>query len=210
MVKVKICGITNLSDAMAACGLGADAIGFIFADSPRKISVAKARGITAKIPPYVTKVGVFADEKISKVLKTAKDCRLDCIQLHGSESPAYCRSLGKYYKIVKVIRVKDASSVRSAKSTGADALLLDTYTEGRKGGTGKVFDWKLVCLAKRSGKPVILSGGLNSKNVREAIKRSIPYAVDVSSGVESRPGKKDPALIRDFIRKVKTDNSGKE
>ncbi len=210
MVRVKICGITNLTDAQAACRLGADAIGFIFTESPRRVNAAKVRAISAKLPPYVTTVGVFADEKMSNVLRMAKKCRLDCLQLHGDEPPDYCRKLKKYYKIIKVIRVKDAGSINEARSTDADAFLLDAYISGKKGGTGTVFDWKLVSRAKRLGKPVILSGGLNPGNIRKAVKRSRPYAVDVSSGVETRPGKKDIMLMGDFIRKVRSDNSGKE
>lgn len=204
MVRVKICGITNLEDAETACRLGADALGFVFAKSPRQIDIATAKKIASHMPPYITLVGVFVDENIRKVRNIAEKCRLDCIQLHGKESRNYCKVLKKYYKIVKVIRVGGRSSFSGFSGYDVDAFLLDTYKAGKAGGTGLKFDWSIVpAAAGKLGRPVILSGGLNNGNVSEAIKRAGPYAVDVSSGVESSPGRKDAKLIREFINRAK-------
>jgi phosphoribosylanthranilate isomerase len=204
LVRVKICGITNLKDAETACRLGADALGFVFAKGPRRTDIATVRKIAAHLPPYISLVGVFVDENIKKVRSIAEKCRLDCIQLHGTESRNYCKVLKKYYKIVKVIRVGGRSSFSGFSGYDVDAFLLDTYKAGKAGGTGLKFDWSIVpAAAGKLGRPVILSGGLNNGNVSEAIKRAGPYAVDVSSGVESSPGKKDAKLIREFINRAK-------
>lgn len=203
MVKVKICGITNRKDAEAACRFGADALGFVFAPGPRMADVNTVRKIAMRLPPYISLVGVFVDEDIKSVRKIADRCRLDCIQLHGNETISYCKELKKYYKIIKVIKVKEKGDFSGFSGYDADAFLLDTYTAGRAGGTGLKFDWDLALSAKKLGKPVILSGGLNPVNVTKAIDLVAPYAVDVSSGVESGPGKKDNCLMKAFIEKAK-------
>ncbi len=203
MVRVKVCGITNLKDAMAACRLGADALGFVFAKSPRRISASKARSISLKMPPYISLVGVFVDEDIKKLLKIAEKCRLDCLQLHGNESINYCKQLKKYYKIVKVVKIGGKNNLGGLSGYDVDAFLLDTYKPGKAGGTGKKFDWSMASRVSKLGKPVILSGGLKPGNVADAIRKVRPYAVDVSSGIESSPGRKDMKLMKGFIRRAR-------
>ncbi|MFA5164415.1 MAG: phosphoribosylanthranilate isomerase [Candidatus Omnitrophota bacterium] len=203
MVRVKVCGITNLKDAEAACRFGADAIGFVFAKSPRRIDASKARAISLRMPPYVSLVGIFVDEDIKKLLQIAEKCRLDIIQLHGNESINYCKQLKKYYKIVKAVKVGEQKSFSGLLGYDADAFLLDTYRPGKAGGTGEKFDWSLALKAKKHGKPIILSGGLRPGNVSEAIRKVKPYAVDVSSGIESSPGRKNMKLMKEFIHKAK-------
>ncbi|MDD5737510.1 MAG: phosphoribosylanthranilate isomerase [Candidatus Omnitrophica bacterium] len=203
MVRVKVCGITNLKDAEAACRLGADALGFVFAKSPRRIDAEKARSISLKTPPYISLVGVFVDEDIKKLLKIAEKCRIDCIQLHGNESINYCKQLKKYYKIVKAVRIGEKKNLDGLSGYDVDAFLLDTYRPGKAGGTGEKFDWNLALRVKKLGRPVILSGGLKPRNVRGAIRKVKPYAVDVSSGVESSPGRKSMKLMKEFIQRAK-------
>ncbi len=210
MVKVKICGITNYKDAEAACRFGADALGFVFAKSPRSITPDKAKGIIKKLPPHVVRVGVFVDENREKVLKIARDCRLDCLQLHGNESPGYCKELRKCYKIIKAVHVSDRESLNRFKGCDVDAFLLDSCVKGKTGGTGIKFDWALAVEAKKLGRrvrtPVILAGGLDPVNVGEAIRRVKPCAVDASSGLESSPGRKNQGLVKKFIEKARKTN----
>jgi phosphoribosylanthranilate isomerase len=203
MTKIKICGITNLTDALFSVRLGIDALGFIFAKSKRKIEVEDAEKIIIKLPPFLSKVGVFVDEKPEKVMEIALRLHLDVLQFHGEEDDEYLK-LFKPVKIVKVIRVKDRSSIQLIENyKNADAILLDTYQKNKKGGTGKTFDWNLAIEAKKYNKPIILSGGLNPKNIIEAIKKVKPYAVDTSSGVELYPGKKDLKKLKEFVKIVK-------
>jgi phosphoribosylanthranilate isomerase len=201
MVRVKICGITSVENAETALECGADAIGLVFAKSPRRVSVRQARKITAAVGPWMTTVGVFVNEKLGRVLRIAKACRLSAIQLHGDEPPSYIKRLGGH-RVIKAVRVARSSDLEGAPDWGADALLFDTKVEGSFGGTGKSFDWKIL-KSRKIRKPFIVSGGLNPKNVREAVRVLSPYGVDVSSGVEKAPGKKDPALVREFIRNAK-------
>ena len=200
MVKIKICGITNLEDAILAAELGADALGFIFyAQSPRKVDAETACSIIAQLPPFVAAVGVFVDETAAVVQELAARAGLDWVQLHGQESPDYCRNLG--HKVIKGFRIQDEGSLsRLADYRGAaQALLLDTYKKGQVGGTGETFDWHLARKAKRYG-PIILAGGLTSENVAQAIATAGPAAVDTASGTEAAPGKKDPAKLRAFFK----------
>jgi phosphoribosylanthranilate isomerase len=202
MARVKICGITNLEDALLAAALGADALGFIFyPKSPRVVAPETARAIIKQLPPFVTTVGVFVDEEAAKVRDLAAQVGLDWLQLHGKESPDYCRSLGR--RIIKGFRIKDQSSLAdlAAYRDAAQALLLDTYKKGLPGGTGESFDWQLAREARPFG-PIILSGGLTPDNVAEAIATAEPQAVDVASGVEAAPGQKDPAKLRAFFEAV--------
>jgi phosphoribosylanthranilate isomerase len=199
MVRVKICGMTNLEDALLAAELGADALGFIFyAKSPRYVAPETARAIIAQLPPFVAAVGVFVDEAATVVQELAARAGLDWVQLHGQESPDYCRSLGR--KVIKAFRIQDEGSLsRLADYRGAaQALLLDTYKKGQVGGTGETFDWHLARQAKQYG-PIILAGGLTSENVAQAIATAQPAAVDAASGTEAAPGKKDPAKLRAFF-----------
>lgn len=202
MVKVKICGITNLEDARAAAEAGADAVGFVFyPESPRFIEPGNARNIIAKLPVFITTVGVIVDESEDMIRRILRESGVQILQFHGSESPLLCTRFRE--KIIKAIRVKDTESIHSMKMYPLDTFLLDTYQEKSKGGTGKSFDWKLAATAKEYGQ-IILSGGLTPSNVREAIKKVQPYGVDVSSGVEVSVRKKDHAKIRNFIKEVRS------
>lgn len=200
-VRIKICGITNQEDALSADQLGADALGFIFAPSPRQVSAEKAREIIETLPPMVQRVGVFVDEDPEKVAATATYCDLDLLQFHGSESPGYCGSFDR--RVIKAIRVRSKRDVRglSEYSKGIDAFLLDTYVSDQYGGTGTTFDWNLALEAKRYGR-IILAGGLSPHNVAEAVSLVRPYAVDASSGLEQSPGVKDHGKMARFIESV--------
>ena len=200
MVKVKICGITNLRDAEAAVAYGADALGFVFAPSPRRVDSQTVRAIAKKIGPYVTKVGVFVNASAEKILATAASCRLDAVQLHGDESPAQCQAL-KRYTLIKAFRVGRNFSPRITRRYPVDAYLLEADSSER-GGTGKVWDWPKLRKI-RFDKPVIVSGGLRPGNVRRAIRLLKPYAVDVSSGIERTAGRKNHRLMKAFIRYAK-------
>lgn len=201
-VKVKICGITNIKDALAACSCGADALGFVFAKSPRRVSPKTAAAIIKKLPPYVVTVGVFVNEDKDKALKIAVDCGLGCLQFHGDETPGYCNYFKNRYKVIKAVRIRDSGSLSNLGKYDVDAFLLDTYVPGQQGGTGVRFDWDMAVKAKRYGRPLVLAGGIKIENVREAIKRTRPYAIDVSSAVEKAPGKKDCGLMKRFMRKI--------
>ncbi|AEG15416.1 Phosphoribosylanthranilate isomerase [Desulfofundulus kuznetsovii DSM 6115] len=202
MVRVKICGITDISSALAAAEAGADALGFVFAPSPRRITPSQACRICRELPPFISRVGVFVDAPLEEVRAVAEYCGLDAIQLHGSESPDYCRSLGR--RVIKAFRVGDEIDPVELSGYPADAILLDTFVAGKKGGTGQPFDWQLAAGLKLS-RPLILAGGLTPENVGRAVAIVQPYGVDVSSGVEKdgQPGKKDPDKIRRFIAAAK-------
>ena len=203
MVKVKICGITNYDDAAVAVDLGADALGFIFASSPRKIEYDSASEIIKKLPPFVKSVGVFVNENIKKIMDVAEHCGLDNIQLHGDESPETCRRLMP--RTIKALRIKDNSIPDDFNEYRGKvkAFLLDTYSEKAAGGTGKTFNWDVALNIKKLGAPVILAGGLNPTNIREAIEKVRPYAVDVNSGIEERPGKKDHLLMKQLFKNLR-------
>jgi len=199
LIRIKICGITNLEDALLAAELGADALGFIFhVQSPRKVDAEAARAIIAQLPPFVAAVGVFVDEDTAVVRELSANVGLDWVQLHGQESPDYCRSLGR--KVIKAFRIQDEGSLRRLADYrgAAQAMLLDTYKKGQAGGTGEIFDWHLARKAKKYG-PIILAGGLTAENVSQAIATAGPAAVDAASGTEAAPGKKDPAKLRAFV-----------
>jgi len=203
VVRVKVCGITNLEDALAAIQLGADAIGFVFAKSPRHVSIQEAERIIEKLPPFVNFTGLFVNANRKVVEKTIKTCKIDTLQFHGEESNGYCSYFKRTHKVVKAFRIKDKKILDLLLNYDVDGYLLDTYIEGAAGGTGKIFDWNLAKRAKTLVSPVILSGGLNPGNVAQAIKKVRPYAVDVSSGIEKRPGKKDLRLMKEFIKVVR-------
>ncbi len=200
-VRVKICGTTSLKDALLAVESGADAVGFIFyKESPRNISQKDVKEIVAQLPPFVESIGVFVNETSDKVNRIAEQCRLTAVQLHGDESPAFCRRIKR--RVVKAVRVKDAESLKGMSDFDVSGFLLDAYNEESRGGTGRVFDWNLALRAKKQG-PVIIAGGLNPYNVYTAIHRVKPYGVDVCSGVEKSPGVKDPEKISEFIKAVR-------
>jgi phosphoribosylanthranilate isomerase len=205
-LRVKICGITNRDDAMAALDAGADALGFIlYEKSKRFIPIEKAIEIIEDLPPFVTTVAVTVDAtKEFTNLGWRKQLKhFGAAQLHGHESPVHCRAVGKYLPVIKVIPTDEAAQI-SPGAYAVSAFLLDTPSP-EHGGTGKSFDWSLaVEFKKRIGtKPLILSGGLNPENVAKAIETVHPHAVDVASGVELSPGKKDHAKLREFIRVCK-------
>lgn len=206
LTRIKICGITNLEDARAAVDFGADALGFIFVpDTPRYIEPQRAARIIRELPPFITKVGVFADVPLDTIYQTIQTCGLNAIQLHGSETPEYCDSAGERCRvpIIKAFRIKDRESLSAIPKCKVSAYLLDTYVKGKKGGTGEIFNWDLAKEAKSYGR-IIVAGGLTPENAAEAIQRVQPYAVDVGSGVEASPGKKDHTKIRAFIENVRT------
>ena len=201
-ITIKICGITNGKDALLAAKLGADVLGFIFADSPRKITSEKAKSIIYDLPPFIKTVGVFVDEKPEKIKEIQLDCGLDLVQLHGDESPEQCRDLMPYsIKALRIKEEKDIESIDKYKGT-VRAILLDTYQHGKAGGTGKTFDWSLAVKAKETGISIILAGGLSPENIQEAIKTVKPYAVDINSGIEERPGKKSQELMKLLFEKI--------
>lgn len=201
--KVKICGITNVSDALQAAWHGADALGFVFyKKSKRYISQVEAKKIIAVLPPWMVKVGVFVNERPATVKKIVKHCALDFVQLHGDEDKEYLQKLSPL-RIIKAIRIKDRRSLANVDSLPCELVLLDTYASSEFGGTGRRFDWRLAKSIKGIRKPHIISGGLTPRNVRQAVKMFRPYAVDVSSGVEIKPGKKDKQLIKEFIANAK-------
>jgi phosphoribosylanthranilate isomerase len=199
MAKIKICGITNLEDALCACEAGADAIGFIFyKKSPRFISPQKAKEIASCLPERVLKVGVFVNETEKNIKNIARKCHLDLLQLHGDETADFCGKF-KGYKVIKAFRVKDINSLKKIADYKVRAYLFDAYSAGRFGGTSRTFNWGLLKLLKGIGKPIFLSGGLNSRNVHKALKMVRPEWLDVSSSLESSPGKKSHKKIRSFI-----------
>ena len=205
MVHVKICGITNLEDAQMALELGADALGFNFVPgTPRFLEERYAKEIMSSLRSFREKIGVFADEKRRRVEKISSELGLEVIQFHGSESPQECEYfLDKGFRVIRALRVKNSSTVSTVSEFQNCTILLDSFVRGKLGGTGKKFDWSLAkSLAER--KPVILSGGLNPSNVKEAVLEISPFGVDVSSGVEGEhPRKKDFELVRKFIRNAK-------
>jgi phosphoribosylanthranilate isomerase len=198
MTKVKICGITNLEDALFAAECGADALGFVFFDeSPRYIDPVKAGEIVDALPPFISTVGVFADANENFVKHAVNESGVGILQFHGSEGPDYCSSFGMPY--LKAFKIRGMESLDALKDyRDAAAFLLDTYSEKEMGGTGVAFNWDIAVAAKPFGR-IILAGGLTPENVAEAVRKVVPYAVDVSSGVEAVKGKKDPEAVRKFI-----------
>lgn len=204
-IKVKICGITNAADAQTAVSAGADALGFIFySKSPRFVEPKVAKQIISDLPPFVLPIGVFVNEEPKTVRDISKDCGLAFVQLHGDETPAYCESLE--LPILRGIRLRNRGSFLAMAEyrgrAGVRGFVVDAFSESDYGGTGKTADWDLAAEAAQAA-PILLAGGLMPENVREAIQKVKPYGVDVSSGVEARPGKKDPAKIHAFIAAAK-------
>ena len=207
MTRVKICGITRAEDAQAAVHAGADAIGFVFAESPRRVSAEQARDIAQSVVlDRCVVVGVFVDEAPDRMTEIAERVGLHVLQLHGSESPALVEEMqARGFDVVKSVRVRvDEQDVRLLEGYHPTAFLLDAYVPGKPGGTGKTFRWGLAVEAGRFGR-VILSGGLGVDNVREAIRVASPYSVDASSRLESRPGVKDHGLVKEFIEIAKSE-----
>ena len=205
MVKVKICGITNFDDALLAANLGADFIGLNFySESPRKVSLKNAKDIASKMPPFVSLVGIFVDEPMEELVKTAKKVPLKYLQLHGAETPEYCalaaQSTG--LPVIKAFRVSDENSLEALPryAESVNYFLLDAFVPGDPGGTGQSFNWDLALKAKEIGKDIFLAGGLTPENVTEAIIKVQPFAVDAASGVERLERRKDYDKLNKFIR----------
>jgi len=206
-VKVKICGITNLEDALVAAEAGADALGFVFCEqSPRCVSIDAAAEIIRGLPPFLVKVGVFVNAPTDLVYRGIGQCGLNLLQFHGDETPEYCVQFG--LMSMKAFRIRDQNSLLDLPGYQTDAWLLDAYVPGTLGGTGQRFNWELAVQARDLGRPIFLAGGLTAENVGEAVRLVKPYAVDVSSGVESAPGKKDHEKVRAFIREAKMSAGG--
>jgi phosphoribosylanthranilate isomerase len=202
-VKVKICGITNAADALVAVESGADALGFMFYEpSPRHVSIRQTAEIIRELPPFVIKAGVFVDAPEDTVLRAIGDCGLTLLQFHGQETPEYCTQFG--LMSMKAFRIRDAESLHALPNYTTDAWLLDAFVPDKLGGTGEKFNWELAIEAKKLGRPIFLAGGLVPENVAEAVRMVQPFAVDVSSGVEAEPGKKDHAKVRSFISAAKS------
>jgi len=194
IVKVKICGITNHEDAVAAMNMGADLLGFNFyPQSPRYVSPDKVAEIIKKLPGFIDLAGVFVNASIDEIREISNVCPLDWVQLHGDETPEFCRQFLTYdVKTMKAIRVKDEGDIRRAERYFTDAILLDAFRPDSYGGTGHTFDWNVI---GHIGKRVFLAGGINPDNVADAIKLGV-YGVDVCSGIEAEPGKKDHEKMR--------------
>jgi len=204
MIQVKICGITNLEDAMCAAQNGAAAIGFIFyRPSPRYIDPQEARAIIDNLPEDLIKVGVFVNEDAQTVKKIFNDCRLDMIQLHGDESYEYCGQFPKD-RIIKVLELKSNADLNKASAYSVAAILVDKRHKGLYGGTGKTSNWDT---AKHLSQPLILSGGLNEENVMDALQKVRPAALDINSGVETSPGKKDHTKIVRIMKMINTSDA---
>jgi len=204
MTRIKICGITNFDDAVCAAELGVDALGFIFyPESKRYIEPENAALIISKLPPYVTTVGVFVNQGADDIRSVKERTGIEVVQLHGDETPEFCRSLP--YRAVKAIRLKERSDVGEVELYPVQAILFDRYSDEAYGGTGKSFEWGWLRDLNTS-KKIVLSGGLKSDNVAEAVKTVGPYAVDVSTGVEDSPGKKSAEKMRKFIEAVRFGN----
>lgn len=201
-VRVKICGITNLEDARIAIACGADALGFMFYEpSPRHLTFAQAAEIIRQLPPFVSHVGVLVNPSAITVHE-ALQCGINHLQFHGEESLAFCTQFG--VPTLKAFRIKDAASLAVCRTYPGLTWLLDSYVPGHRGGTGATFNWELARLARELNPYILLAGGLTPENIATAVTQVCPYGVDVSSGVESAPGKKDPAKMRAFIQAAKS------
>ena len=206
MSKVKICGNTNLMDARLAAQLGADYLGIIFTESKRKISVPSAKAILQAMPDFKNFVGVFSNQPKAEVENIARQTGIKILQFHGEETALYCEHfMEQGFQVIKTFHMKDAMSLKRIDEYNVTAFMLDTYSMDGGGGTGQTFDWELVGHEHRPffHDKLFLAGGLNVRNLQAALAKLNPYAVDVASGVEKEPGKKDPALLEEFIRIAK-------
>jgi phosphoribosylanthranilate isomerase len=202
-VKVKICGVTSVADGLLAAGAGADLIGLMFYEkSPRHIALPVAAEIARALPPFVLRVGVFVNPSEETVMEAITQCGLNLLQFHGEEKPEFCTQFG--LMSVKAFRIRDRESLAALPEYPTDAYLLDAFSGQARGGTGEQFNWDLAVEAKQFNKPIFLAGGLTPGNVAAAVQQVQPFAVDVSSGVESAPGKKDAAKVRAFIAAAKS------
>ncbi len=204
MTRIKICGITNIEDALLASNLGADALGFIFyPESKRFIEPERAGEIISSLPPFITTVGVFVNQGLDEINSVRDKTGIGLVQLHGDESPEFCAELP--FNAVKALRIKEPSDIARVELYPQEAILFDKYSDDAYGGTGESFTWDWLQDLKTT-KSIILSGGLTPDNVGEAIGKVSPYAVDVSSGVEGSPGNKNADKMRQFIQAVRFGN----
>jgi len=202
MFRVKICGVTRAQDVPMIARAGADAIGFQMSMGPRKITPAQAKRLVKLVPPLVTPVGVFVNETLSRVKKLIKLCGFQAVQLHGEEPEDYCRQI--QVPVLKAVRMKNPATYKGFRGFGVAAFLLDSYNKNIPGGTGQSFQFQWARKAVQElPAPVLIAGGLTSDNVQRAIRLSNAFGVDVSSGVEIRPGFKDPRQVFLFVRKAK-------
>ena len=204
-IKIKICGITNLQDAQTAVSAGADSLGFVFySKSPRSVEPAVAKSIIAQLPPFVLPVGVFVNQEHTTIRNIFDECGLAFAQLHGDETAAFCESLDR--PVLRALRLRDRGSLLALAEykgrMGVRGLVVDAFSSETYGGTGQTVDWSLAREVANAA-PILLAGGLTPHNVQEAVQQVQPYGVDVSSGVEHSPGKKDPEKIRAFIQAVR-------
>ena len=201
ITKVKICGLTNYDDAIAAMDMGADLLGFNFyPDSPRYVTPEQATDIINKLPGFIGTAGVFVNASIERIHETNAVCQLDWVQLHGDEDPDFCRSLLSHnVKTMKAIRVKDQTDIERANSFFTDAVLLDAFDPDKYGGTGLTFDWNVI---GHIGKRVFLAGGINPDNAAAAVRLGV-YGIDVCSGIESGPGKKDHGKMKKLFENIR-------
>ena len=204
MTRVKICGVSDPADARRVADLGAWALGMIFwPQSPRACALDTAEAIGAELQRRLELVGVFVNATLDEIAETADRCNLSVVQLHGDEGPAYCREVARRTgaKVMKAVRVRDAAQLHDLQRFHTDFHLLDAYSPRTPGGTGETFDWELARRHPRTP-PVVLSGGLDADNVGQAVETARPFAVDVASGTEAAPGRKDPAKLTAFVRAV--------
>jgi phosphoribosylanthranilate isomerase len=203
MVRVKICGITNLDDALAAVDAGADALGFVFAEEAKRrnryIDLDAAAAIIRELPPFVTTVGVCVNDSAERLREYLRV--VDCVQLHGEEPPAICAEFSG--RAIRAFRAGPGFDVHAMAAYPARAYLLDSYQAGTRGGTGTIMDWRIARQAVDAGMRIVVAGGLTPENVADAVAQTRPYAVDTSGGVEGAPGKKDHDRLRDFVRQAK-------
>lgn len=203
MTVVKVCGITNPGDARVAADAGADAVGLVFAESPRRVGLEEARKISIALPKNVLRVGVFVDAEPGEVLRVAREVGLDLAQLHGDETPETVTALREGgVKVMKALRVRDAASLEALDRYEADLFLLDAYSERARGGTGRRFDWGLA-KSLRGRDNIVVAGGLGPENVRKAVELFEPYGVDASSSLEDEPGRKNDERVRRFVLAAK-------
>ena len=203
MTLVKICGITNAGDALVAADAGADAVGFIFAESPRRVGLEEARGISIALPENLIRVGVFVDEEPAEILRISREVGLDLAQLHGDETPETVTALREDgVKVMKALRVESAATLEALEEYEADLFLLDAYSARARGGTGERFDWG-VAKSLKGRDNIVVSGGLGPDNVREAVEFFEPFGVDASSSLEDGPGRKNGELVRRFVLAAK-------
>jgi phosphoribosylanthranilate isomerase len=201
--QVKICGITSLADAQAAVEAGADALGFVFYNnSPRYMTIPAVAGIFKESPLHIMRVGVFVNAQVDFVFRAVAECGLSLLQFHGDEPPEFCTQFG--VMSMKAFRIRNVESLKELPKYPTDAWLLDSGSSENPGGTGEKFNWDLAVEAQKFGRPVFLAGGLTPENVADAVRRVKPFGVDVSSGVERLPGKKDHAKVQAFIRAVRS------